>query len=326
MCSCSQTARCTVLRFRFWEGFDEPFHYGYLETVTLQRRFPVYGRAPLSAEIYQSLLLVPLSRFLSRDVPGSISFEDYSTLNLSEKVQLRHALNDISPDLRRDLSGYANYEAHQAPLAYLLLAPFDLLLSSLALPVRVLWLRLFEVLGASALLCTGLRKLARLVSLDPSVEPAMLFCALSSQMLWASVARIGNDWLAVPLTLCFLAWLAGTARENKPQNLLILAGTFMAGLLTKAYFLAFIPVFAGLIFFQVANARARWRTASLALAIPVMVSGPWYIRNIFLYGSLSGTQESIRGIGPAQVTAALSQIPWLKSIPDFLRWSLWTGN
>ncbi len=309
-----------------WEGFDEPFHYGYLETLAVQRRFPSFGQATLTAQIQESLSLVPLSHFLSEHVPGAVSFEDYSKLNWGERLRLRQALQDLSPGLRRTSSGFVNYEAQQAPLAYLLLAPFNLLLSPLSLPARVLWLRLFGALTATVALYACLKKLAALVALDTCVQPAMLVCVFTSQMLWASVAHVGNDTLAVPLTLCFITWLAAVATRNQPRDLLILATIFSAGLLTKAYFLAFIPVFAGMVFLQAARRHARWRIATLALLIPIVVCGPWYVRNLLVYGSLSGTQQGMAGVGPAQAIAALPHVPWLKSAPNFLRWSLWTGN
>ncbi len=309
-----------------WEGFDEPFHYGYLETVAVQQRLPVFGKAMLSAEIHQSLLLVPLSHFLSRQIPGAVSFEDYSKLPRDEQLRMRRGLHDLSPTLRRKPSALVNYEAQHAPLAYLVLAPFDVLLSSLSVASRILWLRLIGALGATALLCVGLRKLTGLVAIDISIEPAMLLCMFTSQMLWASVAHVGNDWLAVPLTLCFLTWLAAAGARYQRRDVLFLAVIFAAGLLTKAYFLAFTPAFAAVIFWHGARAHFRWRTATLALAIPIVLAGPWYGRNMFVSGSFIGTQQAIAGVGPMQAIAALPHVPWLTSVPNFLRWSLWTGN
>jgi hypothetical protein len=45
-----------------WEGFDEPFHYGYVQSLSADGRFPVFGRATVSVEIDQSFNDVPLPR------------------------------------------------------------------------------------------------------------------------------------------------------------------------------------------------------------------------------------------------------------------------
>jgi hypothetical protein len=34
-----------------WDGFDEPFHYGYVETLAVRRTIPRLGSTPLSEEI-----------------------------------------------------------------------------------------------------------------------------------------------------------------------------------------------------------------------------------------------------------------------------------
>jgi hypothetical protein len=144
-------------------------------------------------------------------------------------------------------------------------------------------------------------------------------------MLWATVAHIGNDWLAVPLTLCFLTWLIEVAKSNTRRDLLILAGLFSLGLLTKAYFLTFAPVF--LVCLGVQFLRRQSRAAVLlAFFIPLVTAGPWYIHNQFLYGSFTGTQQAVAGIGFKEALSAVPQIPWISSTLAFLHWSLWTGN
>ena len=314
---------CCVLPL--WEGFDEPFHYGYIETIAVQHRFPVYRKATISAEIDESLRCVPLSRSLSEHVPGAVSFEAYAKLGQAAKLGMRKRLEDISPNLREASSDFWNYEGQQAPLAYLALTAWDAVLSGLPLATRILSLRLIGALGSTVLLYFALRKLARLISLGEAFETAAMVCVFASQAIWASIAHVGNDWLAVPLTLAFLTWLAATVKERRARDVLILATLLGAGLMTKAYFLAFVPVFVGVVV-RLAWRRdiAGWKPVAVALVIPVVVGGPWYLHNLLCYGSLSGTQQGIAGIGWAQAMTALPRVPWLQSIPDFLRWSLWT--
>lgn len=282
-----------------WEGFDEPFHYAYVQSLS-SGHIPVFGKAYVSREIVASFSTVPLSRFLS-GTAGTASFEEWFSLPISEK-QARVAQR-IDPVLRCQPSSLENYEAQQAPLAYALLVPFDLALSHVQLRWRILGLRLIASLIAVALLWIALSRF----------QYAAIACAFSSQMLWATVAHVGNDYLAVPLTTLFLVWLG----KNTRRDLLILSFIFAAGLLTKAYFLAFAPIFI---------AYVLYRKRPLLILIPALIAGPWYFHNKLLYGSFSGTQQAVAGIGFVQALKAVPQIPWLSSTLAFLHWSLWTGN
>ena len=43
-----------------WEGFDEPFHYGYIQSLSVDHRVPVLNRTRISLELRQSLILTPV--------------------------------------------------------------------------------------------------------------------------------------------------------------------------------------------------------------------------------------------------------------------------
>lgn len=309
-----------------WEGFDEPFHYGYVETIALWHQLPTLNKTLISSEISKSLTLVPISRVLSSAVPGSTSFEDWFRVDQMERLRRERRLETLSPQLRYEPSDILNYEAQQAPLLYLILAPIDSLLSRCALKTRILVLRILGTVSASLLLWIAANQFIDIVGLTESFRVVVLACIFESQMLWATTAHVGNDVLAVPLTLSFLTCLALVVKDDSPKNRLILGTILAAGLLTKAYFLAFVPVFVAVAFYRAAAHSARWRTIALTLAIPLLIAGPWYSRSVLLYGSVTGTQENVSGVGFSQAVAALPHISWLTSIGDFLRWSLWTGN
>jgi hypothetical protein len=48
---------CTPL----WEGFDEAFHYSYIQTLAEHRTLPVYGQSTTSLEITESFEQAPVS-------------------------------------------------------------------------------------------------------------------------------------------------------------------------------------------------------------------------------------------------------------------------
>jgi hypothetical protein len=296
-----------------WEGFDEPFHYGYVQSLSAGR-IPVLGRTNLSDEIEQSFRDVPLSRFLS-GATGGLSFEEWFTLPLDRRREIISAA--VDPALRDRSSNFNNYEAQQAPLAYALLAPFDLALSREQLRWRILALRLIATLAAVLLLWFGVARLSRLLELPDTVALAAAACIFASQMLWATVAHVGNDYLAVPLTLLFLVHLGLAAKMASARELLILSVVLSLGLLTKAYFLAFVPVFVAMLLV---------RKRPLLLLIPTLLAAPWYIHNRLLYGSFSGTQQAVAGIGVRDALGAVTKISWLNSTAAFVHWSLWTGN
>src|SRR6185437_11878636 len=309
-----------------WEGFDEPFHYAYVQSISVRHRFPAINQATVSKEIRQSLNAVPLSRLLSTSLSGALSFEEWAKLSQTVKLQRRKELCLIKPIERKFHSDLLNYEAQQAPLTYVALAPFDLLLSHVHLKNRILILRLLGTAGGTLLLFFGLTTLTNVVGLKDVFGIAAIASVLESQMLWASVAHVGNDLLAVPLTICFLAWMAVSVQKSGARYLVLLAFLLAIGLLVKAYFLAFVPVFVALAGYQAIRKRHDWQTVGTAIAIVAVVAGPWYARNLLLYGSLSGTQQSVAGIGVAQAFNALGHIHWIASAINFARWSVWTGS
>jgi hypothetical protein len=309
-----------------WEGFDEPFHYGYIQSLSLHHRFARLHETRISAEIRQSLTLAPVSPILHRSLPKSISFPDWFRLSPEQRLLRKQALSTLPPELKNEPSELGNHEAQQAPLAYVLLAPFNLLVSSLPLTHRILVLRLFLAVLSTVLLFLASNLLAKGLGLEQPFRVLALACIFESQMLWASIAHVGNDWLSVSLAIALLAYLALLARYHRPTNAMLAGILLAAGLLTKAYFLAFAPVFLALLLYEKLRSCIALRTMLLALCAPVVIAGPWYIRNFLLYQSFSGMQEAARGIGLQQTIHAFFQINWPRSFVGLARWSLWTGN
>ncbi len=310
-----------------WEGFDEPFHYGYVETLTSRHTIPKLGGTPLSQEIWESLQLAPASQVVQHNLPFVTTFSEYFALPAPERALRRAELMRLSPELRqRDAPGSSNYEAQQAPLAYLLMVPANLLWDDESLPRRVLYLRLFCAIAACLLQMAGTLALARLLELDATASRLAVFLVLSAQMFYASVAHVSNDWLAIPLSTWTLVALLRFWRQPQPGNASLLGCAVAAGLLTKAYFLAWLLVAA----VAVAWIAARRRTAGLAavfMTIVLVAAGPWYGRNLALYGTLSGIQPAAGGaLGPGEVARAVSSLPWGQSLWPLMRGSLWTGN
>jgi hypothetical protein len=307
-----------------WEGFDEAYHYGYVEELWQSRRLPVLGRTPLPYDVVASFRLTPVSSVTRRAIPEATPFDAWFALPEAERARRRSELDGLRSDSRRIPRG--NYQAHQPPLSYLLLAPLDRTLACFPLPERVLWLRLVCGAASVLLLYFGASNMFRELQLPPPYETIALFVVFSTEMLYATIAHIANDWLAVGCSVCFLASLLKFVRAPGPASALHAAVWLAGGLVTKSYF----PIFA--ILSAVAAGVLLWRRrVRVAAFLPggalvLLVAGPWYARNLVLYGALGATPEGFEGVGFKQVLRAAPRVNWLAAAGYLARGSLWTGN
>ena len=220
-----------------WEGFDEAFHYAYVETLWQTSRLPVLGRTLVPNDVFRSFRIAPVSYVVHRSIPEATSYGAWFALSQAEKEQRRTELDLLRPE--PGSSSRANYEAHHPPLAYILLALLDWSMSKAPITVRVLVLRLFAAVFSTVLLYFGATALCRTLQMPERFANATLFTIFCSQMLYATIAHVANDWLAIGLSALFLAALAGFVRKPDRRSGLSTASWLVAGLLTKAYFLAF---------------------------------------------------------------------------------------
>lgn len=304
-----------------WEGFDEPFHFAYVQDLANGNGLPDPRTARLSGEVGESLLLAPASHIVKMNLPQVTTYSDYFSSSASRRVETRHKLDEISSDLRWRPSDFMNYEAHHPPLAYTLLALPERVLADISLPLRVSILRIIAAIAGSMLLLIGADRLFTQLAIRDPYKFVALFCLLSCQMIWATVAHIANDWLAVPIAVWMLVAL-NQFNVNPGYRTVIAATAFLAaGLLTKAYFLAFVPLLIGVV-----ALRRRWRELTIALLILGALAGPWYARNMIRYGVITGMQESRAGINLASVFHSSSALDWPSLILSNIRISLWNGN
>src|SRR5277367_3730876 len=120
-----------------WEGFDEPFHFGYVQRLANGQGLPDARTARLSGEVYTSLLLAPASQAVKQNLPQVTSYAEYFSWPAQRRSEVRRELDAIPSGRRWQSSELSNYEAHQPPLAYMLLALPERLLSDVPLPARV---------------------------------------------------------------------------------------------------------------------------------------------------------------------------------------------
>lgn len=307
-----------------WEGFDEAFHYGYVETLWQTQRLPVLGRTPIPLDVSRSFHLAPASHVVHRYIPQTTSYEAWFSLRPAEKERRREEL-ELLPPAPGGNTGL-NYEAQHPPLAYIVLALLDWPMSGAPITVRVLVLRLFAAVLSTVLLYLGATALCRTLNVPEPYAHAALFTIFCSEMLYATIAHVANDWLAVGLGALFLASAASFVKRPDRRSALSTAAWLAAGLLTKAYFLAFalLAVLAAaiLIWRRLAPVKQVLAGGVLVLAF----AGPWYARNLVLYKNISGLQEALHGTGMREALAAAPRMDWVATAGHLARGSLWTGN
>jgi hypothetical protein len=303
-----------------WEGFDEPWHYGYVQHFAIAHALPVLGRTKLSKEIWHSMLTCPVSHVVHSAWPELQTFDAYFALPPEARAQERQALESLPTSDAYLPSDHANYEIQQAPLAYAVLAIPDWLLRELPLPTRILWLRIMNASLSAAVAFFAAESLFRRLGLPGPYRAMGLFFLFAGQMYWAATAHISSDGIAIALCIWFFAALADFAQRPDRSRTLRLGFVTACGLLAKAYFL---PLAAA------AFAIVAWRQIRRLLifvAAAALLAGPWYVRNILLYHGVTGLLMTNAGISPVSVLSALARVDWARTLPYMLRATLWTGN
>lgn len=309
-----------------WDGWDEPFHYGYVQQLSRHGSFPVLRKTVLSSEIRQSLAMAPASHLVKRNLPFVVTFDEYFRKPGRERLALRQRLEQLSPELANADSDAQNYEAQQAPLAYLLLAPLDSLTAGMTLLHRILLLRL--ACGILAAVATGMLTvaLAELLGLPEIFRLAALFVVLSSQLFYASTTHIANEWLAIPVVTWVMIRSIQLYRIPGSRNVAVFALSLGIGLLTKAYFLSLAPFAVGCLLALCWTRKLSWWQTALFAAVLSAISAPWYARNLSLYQNISGMQETSGGVPLAALWSAARRLPWGTALSTTLRLTMWSGN
>jgi hypothetical protein len=282
----ASTALLWVALVPLWDGFDEAQHYSYVQSLRTGLRCPVLGRTLMSPELWASFVASPASPAVQRNYPVLRTFDE------ARRNARPVAVPPEAPP---------NYEAHQAPLAYLVMAPVEGALARAGVPIG-LRLRLLRL----GLLCGAMALFWRIAAVS-RYRAAACFVILSTQMFLACCGHVSNDALAIPL----FVWLFFEAERRTRLAVFLLA----AGLLTKAYFLAFVPV-------VVWRLRRHWRWQLAAGILPAL----WYGRNLRVYGNLSGMQEQQGAVTPLDLLHAALRLPWARSLGETYRGALWLAN
>ena len=301
-----------------WEGFDEAYHYGYVQYLSTKTSLPELGKAELSKEIWHAYELVAVSHYVQPFTGAPVNYSEYFAMTPELRDERRRQAESIPANEKYEpQNGKQNYEVNQAILPYLFMAVIDRAMGDATLFHRVLVLRLTCSFLAVWMVAHAAWLLARRLRIPRPYFYAALFCVFSSQMFYATICHVCNDWLAVPLMAYLIYASIRVAEAGTSRDCFMLGIIFAACLLVKAYFLFLAP----LAFF------AMWKKNPVLFAAPIVVfAAPWYARNVLLYKNFSGAVVQTAGAGPAAMLHSALTLPWGQSIKDMTLSSLWTGN
>ncbi|HET9217920.1 MAG TPA: hypothetical protein VFR18_13130 [Terriglobia bacterium] len=314
-------AMLTALVVPVGEGFDEPWHMGYVQYVATTGALPPSPHLRLSREMQEFLEIGPVGTVLDRLYPKLQSHDSYWMADPETRNQkdtrarnLRFSAAYVEAD-----SGFEQYESHQPPLYYLLCAPVFKLWTATSLPSAFLLVRIWSVLIASTLIPLTFL-LSREVSQSVSIANAATLLTAMFPGIYPDLVRVSNDALAVPLATAACLMLARYVRTRSTRDAGGLGLILLTGLATKAFF---IPIF-GCVLLNMLMLRAPLVAGSfLALTLPGWI---FYIRNATITGSFTGLPETVQ----AQTSVVSSftvvlQIDWIGVIRLAAATHIWTG-
>lgn len=312
-----------------WEGYDEWAHFAYIQHLVDEGRLPTRGDK-ISNEIRASLSLVPLPYGLRDLNVPHVSHDDFWRLSREERTARKQQLDavpiNISPQAGNSVT---LYEAQQPPLYYMLLSLPYQAVRHLTLPARVLLLRILSMLIASLVIPLGYATACRVIGRHAALMVPILIALMPAFLI--DVCRIGNDCLAMIFVSGLIQVALLLIRRAADWRWWLLSGLLLgAGLLTKAYVLAFVPflVFAGVIrVLRVGRIKQFVAGLTLALSLAAAIGGWWYWRTWRLTGTLSGEQvdASVARVSTLEKLAATRKVDWVVAADELAYFHIWGG-
>ena len=322
-----------------WEGYDEPFHFAYLQHVAAGLGPP--ARATLvSLEVQNSLHLLPIPWELQfQTVPQPLTtYDDYWRLPVEQRASREVAVRGLSSSqsYQPATEPIANYEAQQAPLSYRVFAIPLRWMAGSPLLSQIFALRVLSILIASAVVPLAYL-VAREVLRDPGQALGVTALLVLLPELMINLARVSNESMAmIFFTLVLLFALKAVAEPLSWRWWLLLGVALGCGLLTKAYFLTALPALMALAIYCMVKQRGvshRSRLAvaariGVAFALVCTIAGVFYLRVHALTGSWSGQGDdaALRRISLAHKLMAVLHVNWKSGAVSVLLSHFWFGG
>jgi len=321
------------LAMPLWEGFDEPYQFAAVQYVARTGHMPTPA-TPLSRQVAASLYLSPAPWMLRvHALPQPVlSYEQYWSLSPDERASLRAQLLSLPTSWDNEPSNppIENYEGQQAPLYYFLAAPVFRAFASFTLPGQVIALRLFGLLLASISLPIGYRFAERALG-NRILALLILAVVVAMPELFINLCRVSNEPLALLIcTLLLLVSVQFVQSERRPLAYSAALGLLLAvALLTKAYFLTFLPAVIFLLWMKLRGSATRlFASLAVVLAIAAAGAGPWYWHVHRISGSWSGQTDdaALRHTSRLALLGQVAHVNWKSGLASILFSHIWFGG
>lgn len=316
-----------------WEGYDEPFHFSFIQYVATHNSLPV-PTTPVSREVQQSLHLVPLSweqRLHAMDPPIYTQDSYWQLPELSRRA-LAEQERALPPAWGTQAgTAPAMYEAQQAPLYYWMMAVPLGLASGWSLAARLLLIRILSVLLASLFLPIAYATAKRFFADDAQALGIVAVITCMPELM-IDIGRVGNEGLAI-VVYSLLTLLLLLAVQSGRSQWFIAAGVALGvGLLTKAYFLFAIPAFLLVALYSILRSGGERKpvvfNTAVGIGLAALIGFGWYWRNHVITGTWSGEQDAAIAahITLPHLILAVRHVNWIGGIASVLISHTWFGG
>lgn len=275
-----------------WSRVDESQHFHYIQYMYENRALPVAGETFISPEVVAVSLEVDQWGW---HPAGVISAP--ARLDPSQWITVPGELSGQEREkwVQRNL-WYFNYESMQPPLYYMVNLPLYA-----ALPGDS-FVKLYGMRLLAALLASTMVPIAYLTAREAFPDSRLVVLGTPVLVLLVqgyalNMSQVTNDALATPLAAAAILLLLRIARRGLGWKRGLAAGVFIgAAMLTKLTAVFLLPVsMAALLFAAIYHGekfrRALGHAAVLLAPVGVMLS-PWMLRNISVYGDVSGASAA----------------------------------
>jgi 4-amino-4-deoxy-L-arabinose transferase-like glycosyltransferase len=228
-----------------WQAPDEPAHFNYIRHLAQTGALPVLNQGDYPHEYMEEIK--------AEGFPPHMSI------------------------------GPIRYESWQPPLYYLLATPVYHASSALPLEQQVIALRLFSVLTGCILLIVAYRTVDHAFPQRPALGLCAVAFIATVPMHIAMTVAINNDTLA-ELILALILWQLVRQLILPSQGIrshLIIGILMGCGLITKSTTYIALPLIA---LAWVWRPNRSWQKALATLPPLLLISLPWFVRNMSVYG------------------------------------------
>lgn len=289
-----------------WSPVDEGQHYHYVESIAREGALPVMGQSFISAETVGVAAVTGRWGWQPEGAERPpVEVEPAAWTGVPEGLTGPEREQWLRDNLWR-----FSYEAMQPPLYYALNAPVLSILPDPSI-AGIYALRLLAVLLASAMVPLAWLTAREVIPESRLAVYGAPVAVLLAQGYALNLSQVTNDALAAPLAAAALLLLARLVVRGVSygRSLAVgaLVGLSLLAKMTTVFLLPAVLLAFGMLAFSRREAPGRAaRHLLLASAVAALLVAPWLVRNLYIYGDLSGAGPAAALLGPVFTFDTLS--------------------